>query len=230
MTKKLSSSQWWIVPKIWQDCTAFIIGGGPSLKGFDFSPIHNMNVIGCNDAYNLGDWVDVCYFGDIRWFEIHWKEWVWYTRDDKTPGLQQYGGLIACCNEKFLNKDGSPKYKRVKVLKRFAQGINTLPGCVAWNNCTGGSAINLAINLGCNRVVLLGYDMKLGPQGEGNFHINLKDSPKPSSFERFMRGFNEIKPAAEMLGVEIINCGPDSDLDLWPHRPLKEIIKETQGT
>jgi len=218
------SEKWWVAPRIWEGGTAYIIGGGPSLKDFDFSPIHDKHTIGCNDAYALGPWVDICYFGDIAWFDMHWVRWVYYNKKQRIPGLLQYGGLIACCNEKFLNKDGSQKYKRVKVLKRYHEGIMTLPGCIAWNANTGASAINLAIILGCKRVVLLGFDMKLNEKGDGNYHINLKDKPKKESFARFMKYMPKVKAGADLLGVEIIQTTKDSALDIFPYKPLAEVV------
>ena len=54
----------WNPPQIWKDQTAFILGGGPSLKDADLDLIHDRRVIGVNNAYQLGSWVDVCWFGD----------------------------------------------------------------------------------------------------------------------------------------------------------------------
>ncbi len=51
-------------PKIWKDGTAFILGGGPSLNEVNFDLIKNERVIGVNNTYRLGAWVDVCYSGD----------------------------------------------------------------------------------------------------------------------------------------------------------------------
>lgn len=54
----------WRVPPIWSGGTAWIIGGGPSVKDLDLSPIHQYRVIGVNNAYQFGHWVDACWFGD----------------------------------------------------------------------------------------------------------------------------------------------------------------------
>jgi hypothetical protein len=51
-------------PKIWKGRVAFILGGGPSLNDVDFALIKEERVIGVNNAYKLGAWVDVCYSGD----------------------------------------------------------------------------------------------------------------------------------------------------------------------
>lgn len=51
-------------PKIWRGQTVFIIGGGPSINDTPLHLLHGRRVIGVNNAYLLGPWVDVCWFGD----------------------------------------------------------------------------------------------------------------------------------------------------------------------
>ena len=54
----------WTPPKIWEGQTAFIIGGGPSINDLDMDLIKDRRVIGTNNAYQMGGWVDICWFGD----------------------------------------------------------------------------------------------------------------------------------------------------------------------
>ena len=63
-----TSGPFWSAPEMWRDETVFIIGGGPSLAEMDLSPIHSRPVIGVNNAYALGPWVDVIFFGDAHWW------------------------------------------------------------------------------------------------------------------------------------------------------------------
>jgi len=60
----MKSHEMWHPPKIWNNGTVFILGGGPSLLDNNFDLIENKHVIGINNAYRLGDWVDICWFGD----------------------------------------------------------------------------------------------------------------------------------------------------------------------
>ncbi len=52
-------SDLWPIPKIWNKSTVFIIGGGPSLLDIDLSLLHDKRVIGVNQAYKLGNWIDI---------------------------------------------------------------------------------------------------------------------------------------------------------------------------
>lgn len=62
---------WYAIPPVWLGETVWIIGGGTSLRGFDWEGIRGRRIIGCNDAYLLGSWVGVCCFGDRGWYRIH---------------------------------------------------------------------------------------------------------------------------------------------------------------
>jgi len=62
----------WTPSVIWKGQDAFIIGGGSSLQGFEFSKLVGKNVIGCNDAFRLGvEIVPWCLFGDSSFWRTH---------------------------------------------------------------------------------------------------------------------------------------------------------------
>ena len=213
-----SQVSYWIPDKIWPDETVFVIGGGSSLTTFDWLPLHNKNIIGCNDAYLLGDWVDVCLFGDKIWWEAH----------EVRPEFVLYSGLKICCahfSGSLDDKDLSHwmHCSGVKIIQRTPLGLRT-DGCVAWNWSTGATAINLAVLLGAKRIVLLGYDMKGNNWHQDNLHSS------PPDFERFKKGFEAFAKGLEELNsnifnaVEVLNAGPDSDLDVFPKVKLEDVL------
>ena len=62
----------WKPEKVWDDLDAFIIGGGHSLKSFNWDLLKSEMTIGCNMAYSLGQ--EICkifIFGDNKWFKIY---------------------------------------------------------------------------------------------------------------------------------------------------------------
>jgi hypothetical protein len=193
----------WSVVDIWPNSTVFILGGGPSLNDVDFGLIKDQKIIGINNAYQLGDWVDVCYFGDTRWYSWHSEK------------LSDFGGLIV-----HSSNVNSRHVKR--LLRGKSMGIDTRKKYVAWNYNSGGSAINLAYHLGARRIVLLGYDMRR-VDDQANWHQGHPNAKK-NPYERFLRCFPEIKKDADELGVEILNATPDSELKVFPIVKLKDII------
>jgi hypothetical protein len=202
-------SNFWTVPRLWPDSTVFILGGGPSLKGMDLACLHNQRTIGPNNSFMIGDWVDVCWFSDHN---------PWYldnrVRLDEFPGLK-----INCCNRPY-ERPGTQRVMRGKKM-----GIETDSRRVSFNKCSGSSAINLAYHLGAKRVVLLGFDMKFGKDGENNWHnYHREKPPKWNPYVGFLECFPIIKDDADRIGLEILNATPDSAIKVFPMVKLEETL------
>jgi hypothetical protein len=214
------------VPKIWPDSTVYIIGGGWSLRAdagisekasiataltmlSEFlKPIHNKRSIGVNDAFMLGDWVDVCWFGDNGWYE-----------KNKT-GLAEFAGLKLHCVNSAIRKPGCHRLNRGKPY-----GLEARPGYISWNHNSGASAINAAVHLGAKKIILLGFDMKKSPGHKNNWHERHEKKDKRwNPYPRFMKGFPHIKREAKKMNVQIINATTDTDLKEFPIVPIKEAL------
>jgi len=200
----------WKTSCFWKDKTVFIIGGGSSLKGFDWSLLHAKHVIGCNDAYQLGDWVDICCFGDSKWYRSHRGK------------LEMFKGLTVTWRDEFEDEPD------VMVLKGRPRELALEPDRIGWNTNTGALAINLAVKLGCTTIILLGFDMKLGNNGSSNWYKNLLDKPNEELFKKFHKGFECLK--AEMKkkvpDVQVLNANPDSNLNSFPKITLEEALEQ----
>ncbi len=206
----------------WKGEVVFVIGGGPSLNKVNLDPLHDRRIIGVNNSYRLGDWVDICWFGDAKW-------WRWHYREIQT----EYPGEIAsCCDHTPLKK-----VKRIKFYQRGkASGIDERPRFVSWNRSSGGSAVNLAYHLGAAKIVLLGFDMKFDGEDK-NWHRDHQDQDVKAQnksfrkhyqtvFTSMIKCFKHINRDAIKLGVEIINCNPDSDINCFPVMSLEEYLKQ----
>lgn len=205
-----------IVPQpVWQSQDVYIIGGGPSLRDFDWNLLRGLNTIGCNDAYTLGvDICKVCLFGDPKWWEAH---------KDKLAEFK--GDVYNICTR--LNNVVPPW---VQSIKRYAKGIQT--DGIGWNGNTGFAAINLAILLGSPRIYLLGFDMKRIPLSQeelaklsdverqllANWHPNELDKNPDSVYQKFLDWSKFLKKDWEekYSHIEIINVTDDSALELFP--------------
>lgn len=199
---------YWTAPRIWPNETVYIIGGGSSLKDVDLEPLHQRNVIGCNDAYMLGSWIDVCCFGDIKWFGEHKER------------LKDFLGLKVTWREEYLQESG------IHVMKGEPRGLILKPGWIGWNTNTGAMAINLAVVFGAKKIVLLGFDMKLDKDGENNWHKNNVDKPDKDVFKKFLKSFLylQLDMKKKVPDVEVLNATPDSRLKAFPKVDLKEVL------
>lgn len=224
----------WNVPQIWKDGTCWIIGGGPSVTTqfripkkivqkvrnnevpiSEFSPymslLHDKHVIGINGAFRLGDWVDICFFGDRNWYF------------DNASDLNAYKGILVGCPE-FLQCAGWQKLNIQHVKKSDkTYGLTKEPSKVCWNFNSGSAAINLAYHLGCTRIILLGFDMDLSSSGTGHWH-NLYNGKTNMPFAKHLAGFEQIAIDAKQLGIEIINASPLSKIENFPKMNVSDIV------
>lgn len=239
----------WSVPKMWEDGECWIIGGGPSIsKQFSIpdditkavyrkelppsalssylSLIHDKHVIGVNAAYLIGDWIDMVVFGDRRFFL------------ENRLQLAEFPGLKVACNPKMSGHqyDG----ERIKYLKRDrerAKGISKHPDRVSWNGNSGAAAISIAVHTGVKRIILLGFDMRLGEDDRQHWHSlykfpqkkrrnrrNNKIVPAGLPFHRHLLGFPEIAKDANRMGVTILNASPNSAIECFQKTNVSELL------
>lgn len=233
------------IPKIWNDgSTCYIIGGGPSVAyaagiktpGKDslprvsefLTPIHEKKIIGVNNAYMLGNWVDVLWFGDSGWFTMH------------RANLARVGymGLKMSCHPRF-NKNPIAGVVFTPRDMEKPLGITTKNSKVSWNYNSGGCAINLAYHLGARRIILLGFDMQSGggkSTWQTHWHGGHKDMSHEKRqkvweprYQRFLQGFPIIAQDAKALGIEIINAvhpSFGSAIEHFPKIPIQEVLRD----
>lgn len=203
---------YWTVPPIYKGETIFILGCGPSLRGFDPASIRGQGpVIVINDSFQLVPYADVLYFCDLKW---------WNTRREKVQKTF-HGSLIVTLENQIAT---------VHALHQTGKtGLEVDPTGLRTGANSGYQAINLAVHFGAKRIVLLGYDMKV----RGNWmHWNIRpERMNPSRQQMILNSFNtyfpHLKEPLETLGIEVINATPDSALTVWPHVPLEHLLHET---
>jgi len=182
-----SYAQLWFPAKEWGGGRAFLIGGGPSLRGFDFSLLKPEHVIGANDAFSLGgDIVKYCVFGDANWWQ-HNK----FKLETFTGRVVSNAPSLIPMNVPYLLKTA-----------RQRDGIHS-GTTLGWNYSTGALAINLAISLGAVSIYLLGYDL-CNQHSKSHWHDHNPKTTQEFTFKRFLRGFQCVKSSLPE-GVKVIN-------------------------
>ena len=202
----------WCIPPEWTGETAFLLGGGPSLKGFDASILRGRRVIAINNSWELAPWADVLYFCDEKW-------WRWYG-DKVSIGFQ--GRYIVTPALHVPD----PRAKLIKLTG--ATGLETDPSGLRHGSNSGYQAINLAYHFGAKRIVLLGYDMNIN--GTTHWHAG-HPTTKPEKFadtlvEAMLPKFPTIVEPLRGAGVEVLNATPGSVLTCWPIVPLSGILNQ----
>jgi hypothetical protein len=208
--KTHAKDRWWTVPRDWDGETCFIVAGGYSLVGFDPDEIRGLGrVIVINTSYRLMTDADVLYFVDTCWWQEHRVE---YSRTF-------LGRVISM---------GNPRLEQVRSLKEGPQlGLSKDPGILCHGSNGGYSSINLAYLLGAKRIVLLGYDMRLGPNGETHWHGGHgRERNYARRLQKWIRCLKSLVKPLAAEGVEVLNCTPESALPWWPKPRLSAVIQE----
>lgn len=237
----------WQVPKIWENGEVWVLGGGPSLincfdipadvvksvrmrkAGLDtYSPylaaIHSKHVIGINVAYQFGNWVDICFFGDKGFFLLN------------RGGLSSFRKLVVTCHakvgEKNLNwiKYLPQEIKKTAPIGLQKYGISTRPDMVSWNENSGAAALSIAAWAGAKRIILVGFDMTLDETNkEQHFHNNYREvnktlTEKQLPFEIHLKPWEIIKRDLDNMGIEILNTSLNSAIKEIPKVHIKELL------
>lgn len=200
--------QAWKVPKIWNDATVFVLGGGPSLQNVDIESLRGKRVLAVNDSFKLGrNWIPAVWFSDCRWYTWNY------------PELMNFKGFILGCPPCKCEHT-----RLLKVKRADRDGISENPEKVCWNKNSGSSAINVAYLLGASKIILLGYDMRVVNDAH-NWHTNHNHTPPKDIYERlFLPCFKKISEDAQRLGIEIINATPESAIQEFKFTPLEELL------
>jgi len=191
---------------MWQGQTAYILGGGSSFDPAQAEKLRGKNVIGCNEAFQLGaDVVPWCHFLDLAWWMEH------------KAAAKDYTGTFTTCAT--LVEDPA-----VRVFKTRNKGIEfEQADTLGSNRNTGLSAINLAIHFGATRIILIGFDMGGGEKG-GHWYAREKPTNKSSLRMHRKSALEVYEDIEEHGGIEILNASPDSKLTYWPKITIEEAL------
>lgn len=214
----------WSVPPLWAGETVVCVASGPSLRDVNLCRLEGCRTIVVNDNYLRCPWADILYFCDHKW-------WVWHTTK---PAFRRrfaaFRGLKVTMDRRVHEAD--PRIEWVAD-----GGWNDAQGLVGLdarpthlrNGRNGGyQALHLAVHLGARRIVLLGYDMKAGPQGEGHWfgeHVDETGQERktaPATIAAWAKNFETLVAPLAERGVEVLNATPESAIACFPRVSLAD--------
>lgn len=201
----------WSVPRIWEGEVGFVIGGGPSIRDFDFNRLQGRGrVIAVNDAGitpGRATWSDVLFWADMRWLDWNHER------------ISQHTGQFKISRKPVPYGFGFPVHQLdYKPRLNYSRDPSVLSG---W--CGGGSAINLGALFGLKTIILLGFDMREAPVM--NWHANHQLGHEPFQHRnKFIPALERMAPGLREDGVTVINTNPRSGLRCFPFADIEEIL------
>lgn len=136
--------------------TVAIVGGGPSLKGYDFTALRERDwpIIAVNNSYRLFPDAVACFFADARWWKHH-----------QTALLANFQGQLVTSTADHT----TVKHPRLHRLQReYKAPLSKDPQKVAGYD-SGTQSVNYAYLCGAREIVLFGFDMTY-VNGESHWH------------------------------------------------------------
>ena len=100
-------------------------------------------------------------------------------------------------------------------------GLSRQQGVIHQGRNSGYQAVNLAYLLGAERIVLLGYDMKMRGDQRHWFGAHPNGLEVHSDYTSFIMAYETIKPSE--YGLEIFNATRDTALHCFPVVDLDEL-------
>lgn len=206
--------------KPWKGRRCFVVGGGPSLKGFDFSRLNGELVIAVNRSWEVTNH-SIHFFLDEQF-------WGWLESGDFGKDLPQ----------RYI---GSPSYKVTTTFRPFpypreVSFVDYIPRAAfpesitkgIYMGCNSGfGAVNLAIALGAKDVYLLGFDADDTKPYEAikHFHNGYPNKVQNHTFGMFQDNFREMKGYLTK-DVNVYNMNKNSKITYFPFRDWRNVKKK----
>ena len=189
----------------WTGEDVVIVGGGPSLRGFDWHRLQDFpcRVIAVNRAYETTR-PGVVFGIDNQFFQ--WAEEGRFGEESKRQWL-----ALDCPIVTATQRGCGNRYVYLQGHKHGTPG-DTIADGVHHGGNSGLGAIHLAALLGARRVFLLGFDCLPTSSGKtDHWHDGYNDNQHDDTYERMCRQFNAAADALKGK-TEIINCNHESGL------------------
>lgn len=193
------------------DDIIYIVGSGPSLRGFDFNRLRGKRCIAINREFENVPWAEVCYFSDPRTYG-------WYRQ-----GLQRFKGRVIT-----IAKSSAFGPEVEKYANTGRNGLDFHPGRLRTGNNSAHAAVNLALHLGARTIVLLGIDMMPAADGATHHHSGHPFPTKPEVYAKMLPYWDTLAEAIKDKPIEIYNASHISALKCFPKISLDDAMELEQ--
>jgi len=192
----------------WIGHSCFVVGGGPSLRHFNFAQLNGKLTIGTNRAYEFFS-PTVLLAIDARFYQ--WVLEGKYGREAENK-LACYKGIkvgIRICHKHI------PGVQEIKSLGESGPIIPIERGIYHGNN-SGYSAVALALALGADPVYILGIDLRYNGDHTHHHDGHPERTSEKQLFKKCINPFIKLSTTIEGKRIRLIN--PE-----WPAPPFSRL-------
>lgn len=137
-------------------------------------------------------------------------------------GVPEFAGLKITQDRWAAGKYGALRFE---TLRRKDQLVLSPKGFIGWGGNSGFQALNVAVQLGASRVVLVGFDLSLdGGLHWHGAHRGRLNNPTTDSLRRWAAVLDDQASLLADHGVEVVNASARSALTAYPKMSLKDAL------
>lgn len=211
-TEKITGTPDWF-PN-WDGETIAIIASGPSAKKAGVDQLRGkVKVIAINESWRLAPWADALYGCDANWWKLH-------------DGIRFFQGLKISAEAEACKT--YPDIKKVTITHVRSDDICIdRPGYIGAGGNSGFQSLNLAVQFGGKRILLVGYDMRvdLGEHWHKRHPMPLSNPHPYDNLPRWRRAIDGAAQCLKEMGIAVVNCSPVSLLTAYPKMTIEEALR-----
>jgi hypothetical protein len=194
----------------WHGETCIIVASGPSSASVELKAAKgSAKFIVVNESWRLAPWADVLYACDHAW-------WL------QSAGCSQFQGVKIAGNARTAAEDWGVKAVTVRCVDMM---VFDEPGIVGrGGGASGFQAINLAVNWGAKRIILVGFDMVPGKRHWHADHGGGLNNPTDGLMRIWAKALDGAARSLQTRGVEVLNASPSSALSAYPKAKWEDAL------
>lgn len=194
----------------WRDEASIIVASGPTARDEHLAEARGRaRFIAVNTSYQLCPWADVLYACDFSWWLAH-------------KGVPDFTGLKVSIDARCTRLKDVHTVKR-KYGDKGADIEFKERGLICYGGNSGFQALNLAVQFGSRKIILVGFDMRID-RGLHWHKAHAKYNPNGRQVNQWRDVFDGAVLSLKAAGVRVINCSPVSALKAYPKMTLEQAL------
>lgn len=195
----------------WTGETVVLVASGPSARDIPLASAQGKaRFVAINDSWRLAPWADILFACDLAWW-------------NKESGCPDFHGMKITAEARAKQK--YPDLRLISCRKSTDRIITRIKGSVGWGGNSGFHCLNLAIQFGCSKILLVGYDMTIrhGRHWHED-HPRGMNNPTATNVGRWRETMDRAAKQIAPMGIKVINCSPISALRNYPKMSFAEAL------
>lgn len=196
----------------WSGEACAVVASGPSVTRDAVESFRGRcRVVVVNNGYLLAPWADVLYAADGRWWNVH-------------QAARSFAGMKVTPDKPSSAKYGLNLVELVTAGEAEENKICLKSGTIGRGGNGGFQAMNLALQFGARRILLVGFDFS-GEHWHGPHPAELRN-PRPGTLERWAATLDAQAAELERIGADVVNASPVSVLRNFRKVKIEEALSE----